>query len=164
MTKLLLDYGAVIHMQPYDALRGAVQRQREAIVKLLLDSGANADARPKHVPSGEPFTAWRPTPLSLAAMKGYTEIVATLLTHGATVNATGPSGRTPLHWAALKGYLDIVQLLLAHGADIHIRDELGRTPVDWAKERGQREIVVCLEQWHVKWQPLQSIHNERMSS
>ena len=141
MTKLLLDYGAVIHMKPYDALRGAVQHQRGAIVQLLLASGANADARPKHVPSSQPFTAWGPTPLSLAAMKGYTEIVATLLTHGATVNATGPSGRTPLHWAALKGYLDIVHLLLEHGADISARDELGNTPVDWARARGQAEVI-----------------------
>jgi RNA polymerase sigma factor (sigma-70 family) len=151
MTKLLLDYGAVIHMKPYDALRGAVLHQRGAIVKLLLTSGANADARPKHVPASEPFTAWGPTPLSLAAMKGYTEIVTTLLTHGATVNAVGPSGRTPLHWAALKGYLDIVQLLLEHGADISARDELGNTPIDWAKERGQAEVI------HI-------IHNERIRS
>lgn len=149
MTTLLLDYGAVIHMKPYDALCGAVQYSRSDIVKLLLASGANADARPQHVLSGEPYTAWWPTPLSLAAMKGYTEIVATLLTHGATVNAPGPSGRTPLHWAALKGHLDIVHLLLEHGADTSIRDELGNTAIDWARERGQREVLACLEHLHV---------------
>ncbi|MHB8599195.1 MAG: sigma-70 family RNA polymerase sigma factor [Ktedonobacteraceae bacterium] len=162
MTTLLLDYGAVIHMKPYDALRGAVQYQREAIVKLLFAHGANADARPQHVLSSEPFTAW-PTPLSLATMKGYTEIVATLLTHGATVNAPGPSGRTPLHWAALKGHLNIVHLLLEHGADISIRDELGYTAIDWARERGQREVLVCLEQRRVEGQP-HIIHNERILS
>ncbi len=146
MTTLLLDYGAVIHMKPYDALRGAVQYQRGDIVKLLFAHGANADARPQHVLSGEPYTAWWPTPLSLATMKGYTEIVATLLAHGATVNAPGPSGRTPLHWAALKGHLDIVHLLLEHDADISIRDELGNTAIDWARERRQMEVLACLEQ------------------
>lgn len=149
MTTLLLDYGAVIHMKPYDALRGAVQYRRGDIVKLLFAHGANADARPQHVPPGEPFTAWGPTPLSLATMKGYTEIVATLLTHGATVNAPGPSGRTPLHWAALKGHLDIVHLLLEHGADISIHDELGNTAIDWARERGQLEVLACLESLHI---------------
>ncbi|HLX41403.1 MAG TPA: ankyrin repeat domain-containing protein, partial [Ktedonobacteraceae bacterium] len=159
MTILLLDYGAVIHMKPYDALRGAVQYQHEAIVKLLLAHGANADTRPQHISPGEPFTAWGPTPLSLAAMKGYTEIVATLLTHGATVNAPGPSGRTPLHWAALKGHLDIVHLLLEHDADPTIRDELGNTAIDWARARGQREVLVSLE-----GRSSQVIHNERILS
>ena len=159
MTTLLLDYGAVIHMKPYDALRGAVQYRCEPIVKLLLASGANADARPQQVLSSEPFTAWGPTPLSLATMKGYSEIVATLLTHGATVNAPGPSGRTPLHWAALKGYLDIVHLLLEHGANISIRDELGNTAIDWARERGRMDVLACLE-----GRSSQAIHNERILS
>ncbi|HLJ36256.1 MAG TPA: sigma-70 family RNA polymerase sigma factor [Ktedonobacteraceae bacterium] len=164
MATLLLDYGAVIHMRPYDALRGAVQYQRGDIVELLLAHGANADARPQHVSSSEPFTVWGPTPLSLAAMKGYTEIAATLLTHRATVNAPGPTGRTPLHWAALKGHLDIVHLLLEYGADISIRDELSYTAIDWARERGQLEVLACLEYRRVERQPSQIIHNERIRS
>lgn len=159
MATLLLDYGAVIHMKPYDALRGAVHYQRGDIVKLLLAHGANADARPQHVLSGEPYTTGWPTPLRLAAMKGYTEIVAILLAHGATVNASGPSGRTPLHWAALKGHLDIVHLLLEHGADISICDELGNTAIDWARERRQMDVLMCLE-GHVS----HNIHNERILS
>ena len=104
MTELLLDYGAIIHTKPYDALKGAVQANHSAIVQLLLASGANADARLRQGQFRDTFTAEAATPLSLAAMKGLTEIVAFLLAHGATVNATGPSGRIPLHWAALKGH------------------------------------------------------------
>jgi ankyrin repeat protein len=43
-------------------------------------------------------------------------VAATLLRHGADVNAEDAGGHRPLHLAALEGDAETVQTLLAHGA------------------------------------------------
>ncbi len=148
----------------YTALHEAASHDRVEIAALLLDYGANANARTasgltplyeavlsNHVNIARLLLSHgaqinfaqtgATTPLHCAVIKGYQESAHLLLACGADVNARARSGRTPLHWAALKGYSTIVALLLSYGAETELRDELGRTPLDWALARDQHAIV-----------------------
>ena len=70
------------------------------------------------------------TPLSIAALFGYTSIVEILLDGGADPNATNRNLATALHATAVMGNADIVQLLLNRGATRDLRDEGGGTAKD----------------------------------
>ncbi|KAH7153752.1 ankyrin repeat-containing domain protein [Fusarium sp. MPI-SDFR-AT-0072] len=106
----------------------------EAVVELLLDRGANADAVDKE---GR-------TPLSWAAAKGQEAVVRLLLDRGANADAVDKEGRTPLSWAAAKGQEAVVRLLLDRGANADAVDKEGRTPLSWAAAKGQEAVVQLL--------------------
>ena len=83
------------------------------------------------------------TPLTRAAMKGWTEVVTFLLDQGADVNgATG--SEVPLLHAAGKGHKKVVELLLARGAEINRRDRLGDTALIHGCANGRLEIARLL--------------------
>ncbi|KAF7973994.1 hypothetical protein HWV62_13605 [Athelia sp. TMB] len=95
--------------------------RRRAIVRLLLEHGADANAPPES--DGEPLPSdldwYNATALQIAAHGGKTDIVRVLLEYGADVNApAGPDG-TVLQHAARHGHLNTIQLLLEHGADVN---------------------------------------------
>jgi RNA polymerase sigma factor (sigma-70 family) len=157
----------------YTPLHEAAAHDRIEIAALLLDYGANINARTasgltplyeavlsNHVNSVRLLLshgartsfaqAGETTALHGAVIKGYPESVHLLLAYGADANARARSGRAPLHWAALKGYATIVDLLLGYGAEINMRDELGRTPLDWALARDQQAIARRLSEGDAK--------------
>lgn len=92
--------------------------KQEEVAKLLIESGANVNAR---ADSGT-------TPLILAADWGNVAMVQLLLKHGADVNAKSKKA-TPLTRAVLRGRLSVVKLLLERGADPDLAGEYGR-PID----------------------------------
>ena len=173
--KMAWDITAVLRYQVVipvgdTALHEAADRGHVSIAELLIDYGANSDARthgsmtPMHnavlghhtdvvkllLARGASVNAALAnglTPLHQAAMKGYSDIVEILLDKQAEVNAQSQSGRTPLHWAALNGHVEIAKLLLEKGASPDLQDELGRTPLDWATVRGQGDVVLMLQQY-----------------
>ncbi|KAH7117287.1 hypothetical protein B0J13DRAFT_514240, partial [Dactylonectria estremocensis] len=98
------------------------------VVKLLLEKGAEIDAKDSEYDSR--------TPLSWAAANGREAIIKLLLEKGADVESKDQWGRTPLLRAAGNGHEAIVKLLLETGADIEFKDEDGRTPLSWAAENG----------------------------
>jgi ankyrin repeat protein len=122
------DYGAT-------PLIEASMRGYQAIVKTLLEHGANVDAAESV--SGA-------TALSLAALTGQSETVELLLRYGADINAKDFDGRTPLFEAALSGHLKVVAILLERGADIHVRDIGGRTAFSEANVWGEAEVAELL--------------------
>lgn len=151
----------------YTALHEAASRGQVALVQLLLDYGANVNARSRegltplhnatlcnHVevvrlllkhdadPTLAPANGL--TPLHWAVMRNYPEIILLLLTHGANVNARAVEGQTPLHWAALKNHSAALQLLLHYGADASSKNDHGSTAFDCAVARGYREIAESL--------------------
>ncbi|KAE9396508.1 ankyrin, partial [Gymnopus androsaceus JB14] len=67
------------------ALRQASQNGHVAIVKILLDHGADTELPGFH----------KTTPLVIAAERGYFDIVSLLLENGANVNAQNANGSTP---------------------------------------------------------------------
>src|SRR5260370_30482058 len=90
------------------ALRLAAEKGRDEVMKLLLERGADVDAR-----------GWYGrTALHGASYKGVLEAVRLLLEHGADVEAKDIYGQIPLQSAAAAEgeYHEVVKLLREHGA------------------------------------------------
>jgi len=87
------------------------------------------------------------TPLHLAAAFGTPAAVATLLNHGAEVDAvsSNPQRNRALHAAlALSGNLETVKLLLEHGADANAVQAGGFTPIFSAAAANRRDFAELL--------------------
>ncbi|RYP70251.1 hypothetical protein DL771_005554 [Monosporascus sp. 5C6A] len=74
----------------------------EAVVRLLLEKGADLESKDKE---------FGQTPLSLAATNGHEVVVRLLLEKGADLGSKDEYGRTPLSRAAENGHKAVVQLL-----------------------------------------------------
>ena len=94
--------------------RGLPRNGHEAVVKLLLEKGADIESKDDY---GR-------TPLSWAAEGGHKAVVKLLLEKGADMESKDDYGQTPLSWAAEGGHEAVVQLLLEKGADIESKDKL----------------------------------------
>ena len=92
---------------------------------------------------------WSPdgfTALHLAAFFGRETVAATLLEHGADVNAVArnPLRVQPLHSAAAAGHTPVARLLLEYGADPNARQEGGFVPLHAAAQAGNDELYELL--------------------
>lgn len=153
-TQLLLAHGADVNAKSDDlhtALMIAARRPgNTAIVKLLLEHGANANPNPK--PENES------SPLIEAVTAGDAATTELLLAHGADGKAAGETGLSmsvatscdkclemlapkitdkdvftaSLQDIAVYGDMKAVQLMLDHGADVKAYDPLGRTALMYA--------------------------------
>ncbi|OAP54476.1 hypothetical protein AYL99_11577 [Fonsecaea erecta] len=90
-------------------LHWAVRNGHESVAKLLVDHGADIDAK-----------GYGLTPLIWAVRNGRESIAKMLLDHNAEINEKG-YGMTALHWAAREGRESFVRLLLDRGADSSVR-------------------------------------------
>jgi ankyrin repeat protein len=131
---------ADIRGPPWDtrtALLLAISRHHTAIVKDLLDYGADPNFR-DNIKHG---------PLETAILNDCGEdIIEMLLDYGADINLKGYSGRTPLFTAVIASKSVRVPLLLARGANVHARESKERrTPLHFAAEQDTSfEIVNML--------------------
>ncbi|KAL5608610.1 hypothetical protein FOVSG1_003291 [Fusarium oxysporum f. sp. vasinfectum] len=117
------------------ALLQALKEARLDIVEELLEKGINAaNARSDE----EQTSLFHTTEL------GFTEIVASLLQQGASMDKQDEKGRTLLFRASLGFHIKIMSLLLVNGADVDLADEEGWTPLMIAAERGHDEAVALL--------------------
>lgn len=71
------------------------------------------------------------TALHLAALKGHSGVVKSLLGTGADINAVDSEGRIALHWAAYYGHGGVVKSLLDTGAGIKAADSKGWVALHW---------------------------------
>lgn len=117
-------------------LSWAAARGHQAIVRLLLSSGADINAQDR---TGQ-------TALSAAARFGKDEIVDQLIVAGANVNLAGDKYQlSPLINAAITGNAYIGSLLLEKGAAIDHQDKLvGYSALMYAVANGHREFVELL--------------------
>lgn len=115
----------------HTALHEAAMYGHLALAQLLLDYGANVNAR----------TTTGITPLHEAVYHNHSVIVELLLAYGANVNPHLDNGLTPLHWAAMQNRYTCAEILLRHNANIDAKTQAGRTPLDWAMLKGQRELI-----------------------
>ena len=90
------------------ALFAAIESDNAAMVRLLVEAGADVNA-------AEGFGG--NTPLHEAVEGGNAEIVQILVDAGADIEAEGFMGQTPLSLAAEEGASEIMQILLGQGAD-----------------------------------------------
>lgn len=138
--KLFLDEGMninAVNKRGQTALIRAAEYQREELVTLLLEKGADVEF------IGERHAR---TPLMEAAGVGNNSIIKQLVGKGATVNAKDYEGTTPLHFAVMYGHLETVKLLIELGADPNVQAAgLGRTPMSLAEANGYMEIVQILK-------------------
>ncbi len=131
-----LNYAGLIGQHGgLSAIHLAAREGQTATVMALLDGGVDIDL---------PSAADNTTPMLMAAINGYFDLVAELLALGADPNLASDAGATPLyavlnmHWAPKarhpqpleyqqqeNGYLELMRTLLDAGADVNAR--LSRT-------------------------------------
>jgi ankyrin repeat protein len=104
-----------------------------AVTKLLLDSGAQLEARARN--------RFMNTPLQVALLPGNEATTRLLLERGADPLVRQERGFAPIHEAALLGRRDLVDLLLDHGADINSRANDGRNALTEALRGGHPELA-----------------------
>jgi ankyrin repeat protein/nucleoside phosphorylase len=122
--------GAIFSGEP---LLGAIEKNHETIVQILLDNGTGANiAR-----NGR-------TALYIACIEGHQAIVRILLDSGANINALNISNRTALRVACYWGHEAVVRVLLDNGANISALDSSDCTALDDACSRGHEAIVRIL--------------------
>jgi uncharacterized protein len=135
-----LEAGGVVDTLADDgftALHLACFFDRDEVVRLLLDSGADPNVT---AANGSDL---RPVHSAVAAHAS--GLVAMLLAAGADPDPRQKGGFTPLHAAALHGDDAIVDLLLAAGADPAIVDDEGKSAADHARGGGHALLVKKLE-------------------
>jgi len=141
VVSLLLERGAdvngcgegVFNSPP---IRAAAQSGEPSVVDLLLAHGADVNA----VAPVDGTNA-----LIMAAIRGNTAILQSLLDAGADVNATNIQGATALHSAAQEGHSESVALLLKVGADPHasgLKQQV--TPLFLAAQGGHVPVMRAL--------------------
>ncbi|CAM9433791.1 unnamed protein product [Ectocarpus fasciculatus] len=138
VVNVLLEHGVDANDGGYgeaSSLHWAAERDKPDCVTVLLDAGADINARSNHLDNG--------TPLHAAAKVASNGALLALLRRGARVNEKTDDGSTALH---LAGYAegckvdDTVDTLLRWGASEQTLDGDGETPVDRLKEAAH-EVV-----------------------
>jgi ankyrin repeat protein len=127
------------------ALLAAATRGRTEVAKLLIQNGADLNAR---------CPIYRATPLMHACIgeeteyhEGRKEVIKLLLENGANIDEQDPSGATALMWATVHGTDSIVKLLLENGANPNIINENGKTALKCAKEEGKASTIALLKEY-----------------
>ena len=166
VVKVLLEHGVDAEKDGRNkALCLAAEEGHEVTVQMLLDNGANVNAKDWlgstaldwAAPGGHEMTvrvllqngcnlysrdAYENTALHWAVP--HEAIVQLLLENGADVNAKNDCGQTALCWAARDGSVAVAQLLIDYTADVNIEDKYGCTALHGAALRGREEMVRVL--------------------
>ncbi|MFL6715226.1 MAG: ankyrin repeat domain-containing protein [Burkholderiaceae bacterium] len=174
IVTLLMDHGAEMDFadnKGTTALATAIKEQRHAVVKLLLDRGANTACT---VPLGLRFhcgmlgLAARGSDIAamqllvdagaeinqranealsalfVAADFGHKEAVQWLLERKASVDAVTKDGTTALMAGSARGRVDVVELLLQHRASTTSMNKGGLNALHFAVANGKDECAVLL--------------------
>ncbi|KAJ5782232.1 hypothetical protein N7457_004006 [Penicillium paradoxum] len=110
------------------------------VEQYLLEAGADPNGGEKD---------GRLTPLAVAAVRGYEDVVWVLLEkENIALDRKGtPDGRTVLSHSTEYGQQDIIIRLLEKGADSNSGDFVGRRPLFWAGKQSHRATVGILLTW-----------------
>ena len=140
VVERMLDDGIDVNLRVYDSeecpLHYAARSAKNlSVVKLLLDRGADVNAKDK----------FRMRPLHRACEEGDIRSTRLLLNRGANVDAISDYG-TALCLACGVGNEDVVQLLLGRGANFNLGDLGNRLTYFPACQRGRRTIAPIAQQ------------------
>jgi uncharacterized protein len=121
---------------PYTAFLWAVeQNENPEVIKLLLDSGADINAKTQ--------SSWKV--LNVAVSKNNNpEVLRMLIDAGADVNAKDKDGRTLLNYTVQHENTEKARLLIEGGADINAQNEKGNTALYDAVSKENTEIIKML--------------------
>jgi hypothetical protein len=126
---------------------------KEAMVQLLVDKGADIEARNKDGETALHVAAWRwgkatdeywEERQQTAAREKRKEMVWFLINKGANIEARNKHEETVLRIAANIGDIDMMQLLLDIGANIEERDKCGRTALVYAAQMRDEDVMLVL--------------------
>ena len=135
---LLISYGADIHQVTEDGLTAldfACWKAIPSLVQRLLEQNVDLNSRSKETGL---FAIHR------AAQSGCSDIVKSLLAHGANADALSNYRVTPL-WLAVQGrHKDVVEILLNAGTDANIPSSNSLYPIHLAAEGCRLDIVNLL--------------------
>uniref|UniRef100_A0A0R3WWM4 ANK_REP_REGION domain-containing protein n=1 Tax=Hydatigena taeniaeformis TaxID=6205 RepID=A0A0R3WWM4_HYDTA len=81
------------------------------------------------------------SPLIEATLRGFAEVVKTLLLHGASPSHTDVINNTALHWAIATCHWNCLMLLLNHGSPLEAANYRLRTPLMQAAFYGHERVV-----------------------
>ncbi|CAG9559103.1 unnamed protein product [Danaus chrysippus] len=112
-------------------LHKAIDENKESLATFLIRSGCDVESsrRPGAGGEGGDLAADKQAPLHLCCTWGLTDVIQTLLEHGANINSKDAEGKTPLHIAIENQHAAIISLLLSQpGIDLSVRDNKGVTP------------------------------------
>ncbi|XP_065649244.1 transient receptor potential cation channel subfamily A member 1-like [Hydra vulgaris] len=139
-VKLLLEYSASIYAKDSNdrtCLSLAAQENSKEALEILCKLDIQNLL--------EEIDKYGMTPLHIAAKQGHENIVQTLLSLGACIDAKCHESLTPLHLAAKNGHLKIVQLLLSNVLNIvNDVDDSSNTPLHLAAMEGHVKVVEML--------------------
>ena len=131
----LLQGGADIDIRGRDGmgpLHFAAKVGDARVGDLLLDAGANSEI----------YDSSRKTPMLLAALAGFTDLVGSLQLKWANVAARDDGGRTALHLAAMSGNEETVNLILTFNrVDVFAKDRDQQTALHLAAGIGHTGVV-----------------------
>ena len=140
-AELLLDAGVVqataLSPDGTSALVAALQTGRDDVVNVLLNHGADANAR----------DAQGLTPLMYAAKNGDTPAIKSLFAKMPNLIYQDREGRTALMHAVLAKAVDVIHELIDAGAPLATQvDKDGKTAIHLAVETSQKEVVQAVVQ------------------
>jgi uncharacterized protein len=122
------------------ALHEAVYCKHLAVVKLLLEHGADAVLNTMQCTQWDSFA-----PISALMLCEGTTVLKLLLAAGADAHAMTSSGDTCLHIAAAFNYsAPVVCLLIKAGADMHAMNCRGKTAAQLARVHGNKLLEQLL--------------------
>jgi uncharacterized protein len=163
----LLTHGAGVNAkegkEDQTALMWASAEGYEDIVKLLVDAGADVDARSRTITLAKPhivdysldLSVWGSnypttirwpevsgafTALHFAARNGNLEVARVLLDAGADINYAHPEHGNALLIAVASGHEELALFLLKSGADPNVKDRWGATPLHFALHKGMLNL------------------------
>lgn len=114
----------------------AIHLKRTALVKTLIEIGADLDKAPT-------CNGMSVTPLHYASRRSV-ELVKLLVNGGANVNKTDDLGIPPLMMAAHEGHQEMVKVLVEGGADVTASERNGVTSLMRACAGGHVEVALLL--------------------
>jgi ankyrin repeat protein len=131
MVELLLESGANPNTDGGRSLALAALSDNLDVVKALIEKGAAVNAR---------AGLYNSAPIHWACKNGNLEMLAFLMSRGALIDVLNSAGWTPLATAATRNP-DVVRFLLSKGAPVDQRDGFGFTPLMYAAKSGNAEMV-----------------------
>lgn len=115
----------------------ALRNGKESMFSLLLENGANLDAKSEDRGN---------TALMEAALKGNSDLVRLLIDRGVELDTQSKNGQTALMLAVGEAQTMVALQLIYAGADVSMKDQLGMTAEKYASLFGHTQIVDAIAQ------------------
>lgn len=119
----------------HDLHRAVLNWEVEKVISILEESTETIVDCPN---------AYGMSPLMIAAQKGYTSIVSTLIEHKADVNYSNTSGKNSMMLACAGGHINVAAKLFEKGASLDNKDNGGSCCLHWAVEGGNTGCIQWL--------------------